>query len=514
MFEALSMTNLAAEKPPPVHPTEIRTSSSPSSAVGLNTTSALANYATEVGNSTDTVLIQSQQVRMTSVARTARYSEMIEIGKLANKLLKEKPPLLRLWVSLLPLVIVISPEYIQIVLSNRDETYKSTIYSMGRRYLGDGLITSSGPKWKRNRKLIAPTFHTNVVKDFIPVFIRNTHIMVANMRKHTELGESIEISTYTFSCTLDIIAETAMGTPINLQQQGLHREYTTSFGKAMKIMMNRVLNPWFMLDTLFKFTTEAKELEAHYDYICSLARQSRPIYVDARFMYCAGGKRDAVFIDRLLELEDEGFTEDDIIYEVNTFLIAGHETSALASSFCLMMLALHTNFQDSAWQELEEIFGHSDREPTLQDLRNMKYLERCIQETLRLFPSAPAIGRKLQEDLQLGKYIIPAGCEVLIPIITVHRMKEHYPNPNKFNPDNFLPDRVQERHPYVYIPFSAGPRNCVAQKFAMIESKVIISTVLRQFRLEPITQMRDINLTWNVTLRSTKPLIIKLTSRH
>nr|CAD7407609.1 unnamed protein product [Timema poppensis] len=282
-------------------------------------------------------------------------------------------------------------------------------------------------------------------------------------------------------------------------------------------------------------------------------------------MYCAGGKKDAVFIDRLLELEDEGFTEDDIIYEVNTFLIAGHETSALASSFCLMMLALHTNFQhpnhwlhysiyyhfvtsilatrklplkvdqlplqvlatpqldqrckkrkwqDSAWQELEEIFGHSDREPTLQDLRNMKYLERCIQETLRLFPSAPAIGRKLQEDLHLGENIIPAGCEVLIPIITVHRMKEHYPNPNKFNPDNFLPDRVQERHPYVYIPFSAGPRNCVAQKFAMIESKVIISTVLRQFRLEPITQLRDINLTWNVTLRSTKPLIIKLTSRH
>nr|CAD7425334.1 unnamed protein product [Timema monikensis] len=171
------------------------------------------------------------------------------------------------------------------------------------------------------------------------------------------------------------------------------------------------------------------------------------------------------------------------------------------------------HINDSAWQELEEIFGHSDREPTLQDLRNMKYMERCIQETLRLFPSAPAIGRKLQEDLQLGKNTIPAGCEVLIPIITVHRMKEHYPNPNEFNPDNFLPDRVQERHPYVYIPFSAGPRNCVAQKFAMIESKVIISTVLRQFRVEPITQMRDINLTWNVTLRSTKPLIIKLTSR-
>ncbi|CAG2058409.1 unnamed protein product [Timema podura] len=200
--------------------------------------------------------------------------------------------------------------------------------------------------------------------------------------------------------------------------------------------------------------------------------------------------------------------------------------------------------KDSAWQELEEIFGHSDREPTLHDLRNMKYLERCIQESLRLFPSAPAIGRKLQEDLHLvhptkirtlispssaielnttsalanyateaGKNIIPAGCEVLIPIIAVHRLKEHYPNPNKFNPDNFLPDRVQERHPYVYIPFSAGPRNCVAQKFAMIESKVIISTVLRQFRVEPITQMRDINLTWNVTLRSTKPLIIKLTSR-
>ncbi|CAG2065438.1 unnamed protein product [Timema podura] len=140
------------------------------------------------------------------LGNTLQFCTRKGIGKLTNKLLKDKPPLLRLWVSVLPLVIVLSPDYIQIVLSSRDETYKSTLYSMGRRYLGDGLITSSGPKWKRNRKLIAPTFHINVVKDFIPVFIRNTHIMVANMRKHTKLGESIDISTYTFSCALDIIA--------------------------------------------------------------------------------------------------------------------------------------------------------------------------------------------------------------------------------------------------------------------------------------------------------------------
>lgn len=114
-------------------------------------------------------------------------------------------------------------------------------------------------------------------------------------------------------------------------------------------------------------------------------------------------------------------------------------------------------------QELYEIFGDSDRPATFQDTLEMKYLERCLMETLRLFPPVPIIARELKENLQLssGKYTVPAGSTVVVTTVLLHRDKNIYPNPTKFDPDNFLPERSANRHYYAFIPFSAGPRSCV-----------------------------------------------------
>lgn len=167
----------------------------------------------------------------------------------------------------------------------------------------------------------------------------------------------------------------------------------------------------------------------------------------------------------------------------------------MAISFCLMLLANNPEAQKLAVEEIHEIVGESNAQVTIDDLNKMRYLERCIKEALRLYPSVPFIGREILEDLQLsecdhcfilhnimqglrngrgvegsfvifacvfsGDYVVPAGTSCNIHIFDLHRDPVIYPNPEKFDPDRFLPENTAKRHPFAYVPFSAGPRNCI-----------------------------------------------------
>ncbi|EFN67218.1 Cytochrome P450 4g15 [Camponotus floridanus] len=146
----------------------------------------------------------------------------------------------------------------------------------------------------------------------------------------------------------------------------------------------------------------------------------------------------------------------------------------------------------------------------------MKYLERVILESLRLFPPVPLIARKLNEDVQIitGNYILPKSATILIPPFAVHRLEEYYPNPTVFNPDNFLPEKMQQRHYYAFIPFSAGPRSCVGRKFAMLKLKVLLSTILRNYRVISDVADNDFVLQGDIILKRHDGFKIKLEPRE
>ncbi|KAJ9577095.1 hypothetical protein L9F63_006332, partial [Diploptera punctata] len=201
-----------------------------------------------------------------------------------------------------------------------------------------------------------------------------------------------------------------------------------------------------------------------------------------------GKKKRLAFLDLLLETSEGGkhLTDTDIREEVDTFMFEGHDTTSAGICWTLFLLGSHPEIQDKVYKELESIFEGSNRPATMRDLAEMKYLERTIKESLRLYPSVPFIGRILKEDTKIGNYLIPGGCMMNLQIYHVHRNSDQYPDPEAFNPDNFLPERVAQRHPYAYIPFSAGPRNCIGQKFAILEEKTVISSVLRNFKLNSL----------------------------
>lgn len=185
----------------------------------------------------------------------------------------------------------------------------------------------------------------------------------------------------------------------------------------------------------------------------------------------------------------------------------------------------------SIHEELDAIFGVSDREATIQDLSDMPYLERVIKETMRLYPPVPFIGRISSEDVEVAGYKIPKGCYIGIEIFNIMRDPDHFPNPEQFDPDRFLPENSKHRHPYAYIPFSAGPRNCIGkyfnqrlrkwtfnnsitgQKFAFLEEKAVVSSVLRKFRLKSADKPEDINLVSELIMRTDDGLKIYLEKR-
>nr|CAD7579312.1 unnamed protein product [Timema californicum] len=220
-------------------------------------------------------------------------------------------------------------------------------------------------------------------------------------------------------------------------------------------------------------------------------------------------------LDRMLDISEEHqeFDEDAIVHEVCTFMLAGQESVATALAFLLILLAKHPDVLTKVRQEAEEILGDSKRAPTLVELQDMKYLEQCIKETLRLYPSIPVLGRKLSEDVVMGKHTLPAGCNVLIAPYATHRIPDLYPDPEKFDPDRFLPEKIQERHPYAYIAFSSGPRNCIGYKFAILELKTLASALVRKYDMTVVPGKEDINIAYRITLRAKGGLWLRFTPR-
>jgi cytochrome P450 family 4 len=152
--------------------------------------------------------------------------------------------------------------------------------------------------------------------------------------------------------------------------------------------------------------------------------------------------------------------------------------------------------------------------PDYKTLQELKYTERCLKEVLRLYPSVPFIGRVLGEDMTTSTgHLLKAGTNMHLHIYDVHHNPEIYPDPEKFDPDRFLPENCQNRHNFAYVPFSAGPRNCIGQKFAMLELKAVLCGVLGEFVLEPVDTPSTIIVKSELVLRNVQGIKIKFVPR-
>ncbi|XP_059621733.1 cytochrome P450 4c21-like [Phlebotomus argentipes] len=427
-------------------------------------------------------------------------------------------------------LLISDPKLIQSVLFAQEALNRDDVYDFVS-LLGDGggLLTLKGQTWKNHRKNLNPCFSLKILQSYMPIFNEQAGIMMKNMNARLNKG-SFNFYEFMDACTLDMICQTTLGTEMNIQK-GQNQDYLYACNNLFELITIRIFRPWFHSDFLFKFSDFHKTTEklrkitsnfvekvivnkASSDEETKGHKSERRLSEDELTSY----KKPQIFIDQVMEMHKEGKLETmvDVKAHVGTNIATGFETSALISSYCVLMLAMHPKIQQKVYEEIEGIFGKDCKNPVVEyeHFNRLEYLDRVLKETLRLFPVVPYFARKVSKDFNLAGHKVPAGVRIMISMITVHHDKEIWgEDAEKFNPDNFLPERVQTRHPYSYFPFGGGIRNCIGMKYSLMSMKTMIIHLLSNYRLSTELRMEDLRTKIDVTLKLINKHMVSIEAR-
>ncbi|EZA56389.1 hypothetical protein DMN91_009791 [Ooceraea biroi] len=483
------------------------------------------------------------------------------------ELVNQYGPVIGMYLGHRKCVALADPQDLEIILSSSVHINKAESYRFFKPWLGDGLLINEGEKWRRHRKIIAPTFHISILKSFVPLFYENSISLVKRLTK--EVGKEFDCHDYLSATTVDILTETAMGVPLEPGQSTGH-EFAKAVMEMSDITHRRHFDILLFFDKTFSFfklsklqkkllktihtvtnrviekkskavdeqlrnaqqneqkETQSDKLTKSTDAVKDTKNTGNNGDNHMKFHYVrddlddidendTGDKKRHAFLETMLILKKMTgqMTDQEVWDEVNTIMFEGHDTTAAGSSFTLCVLGSRPDIQARVHEEVDSIFGDSDRQCTFQDTLEMKYLERVILEALRHFPPVPIIARRLTENVKIvtGNYVIPKNAEILLAPYITHHLEKYYRNPYVFDPDNFLPEKMQNRHYYAYIPFSAGPRSCVGRKFAMLKLKVLLSTILRNYRIISDKSDNEFELRADIILKREDGFNIKIEPR-
>lgn len=461
--------------------------------------------------------VVQQHRRASSVKHRTPYNvSMLEV-RMAYYHMFRKNGVFRFYVGSHPTVAVFRADYLEIVLNSKSTMEKSVDYEVLHSWLGTGLLTSSGEKWKTRRRLLTPAFHFRILDSFVqPMNAKARGLVEKILQRLTEPW--INIVPLVAECALSILLETIMGV-FPEEEEEYYQSHVRAIHYLSSQISARMQTPWLVIDAIYFRTSCGKEYKKSADVVHNftakvIKRRREELkkstdqgnLVEEKEESVYNRRRLSTFLDTLLRYSienDSSFTDEDIREEVDTFMFAGHDTTSVAICWSLYMLGLHHDHQKKVQEELDLVLENcSENGITTENLKELKYLDCVIKECQRLYPSVPITGRESVEDFKLGDYTIPKGSTVDVFIYALHRDPDVYPNPERFDPSRFLPENCISRHPYAFIPFSAGSRNCIGQKFAAMELKIIIATILRNFNVIALDHRDKIRLSSDLVLRA------------
>ncbi|KAF4517529.1 hypothetical protein B566_EDAN005092 [Ephemera danica] len=383
--------------------------------------------------------------------------------------------MMRIWVFFKPYMLVYSGSDAAALLTHPSLTVKSDTHSILKDVVGDNIFTTHGRRWSLYRKHMLPAFRINALRELMPTFVRHALSLTKRLADEAKSSNDTEIFSLVDLCAFGIICESTMCMEMQLQVDAVHgrSRFNKAVTRSFELLIERYLSPLTLPDALYRFTSARQEYDSEVKYIKDFCRQvianrrksteriNEELY---RTNENQEKKTSLSLLDILLTAEESGIefmTEEDTLNNIFALIIAGYETSSTAICWSLFLLGTYPEIQAKVVEELVEVFGNSGRVPDVADLANLKYLERCIKESLRIYPSTPFFERSVDEEIKLDKYTLPAGCHVVFNTYLLHRDPEVFPEPEKFDPDRFLPENCTSRHPFAFLPFGGGPRICI-----------------------------------------------------
>jgi cytochrome P450 len=353
----------------------------------------------------------------------------------------------------------------QALTTQARKLYKGRILKANSRLFGNGLLTSEGDFWLRQRRLAQPAFHRGRITSYADTMVRFTERLLESWHD----GEERDIHAEMMRVTLQIVAKTLFDADVDREAQQV--------GKALEAIMHLnsnfrrlVLTPsWLPTAQNVRAALATRRLD---QIIFRIIARRRAVPRDTGDL-----------LSMLLAAQDENgsrMTDKQLRDECMTIFLAGHETTAIALSWTWWLLAQHPEVEAKLHAELDSVLG--GRSPKLEDLPRLPYNEKVITESLRLYPPAWAMARLAVEDVELAGYVVPKGCGVSFAQWVVHRDPRWFDAPLEFRPERWTAE-MQKRLPrYAYFPFGGGPRQCIGNNFALMEAQLLLATIAQKFR--------------------------------
>lgn len=363
------------------------------------------------------------------------------------------------------LYVIRHPDHIRDVLVTHAAAYgkqHSAFRDLGR-VLGDGLLTSEGETWRRQRRLIQPAFTRQRLAEYSEIMVDEALRTAGELRA----GQSIKLSSEMARLTLRVVGRALLGEQL---------DHTSRVARAMLWLNDSfapaVLPEWIATPARRRGRRAVHDLD---EIVFGM--------IDRRRAQGADVAASNDLLQRLLEARDEegardGLSRREIRDQLLTLYLAGHETTSHALSWTFYLLSQHGEARAKLAQELQRVLG--GRRPVVEDLPALEYTEWVVKEAMRLYPPVFGIPRRASEDTQLGPYAVPSGSEVMIWSYLTHRDPRFYSEPERFIPERFAASIADARPKHAYVPFGAGQRVCIGQMFAMIEAQLLVATLAQQ----------------------------------
>ncbi|XP_044733712.1 cytochrome P450 4C1-like [Chrysoperla carnea] len=427
----------------------------------------------------------------------------------------------RLWFGHKLMTIIYAPEDLEVVLSDTVNIKKDHTYSFIEPFLGQGLISNSGSLWKTHRRLIIPTFTSKTLRYYVESFNTHAKTLVEKLQPIAERKETVNIIDPLNLCTVDIVLSTILGIEAGAQDHKID-EFVEHVELGYKMVAERMFKGWLHLDAIFRLSKCYRNTMKAQKVIHDFARkQLTTLKAEFNQKYQDGlidEHNVRTTLEHLLLINKKGddfFTDVELRDETYTLFTASQDTVATECAFILLMLAMHPEIQEKVYKEILEVSGETkDYYTEWETYPEFKYLEMVIKESLRLFPIGPTIMREVIQDIKLkNDIVIPKGAGVMVVMYRTHRLPEYWTEPEKFIPERFLPELCEKRHPFAYVPFSFGPRSCIAPKYAMAAMKTIVTHVIRSYKVTSEDKFEDLQLCSDISTRSRNGYKMKIELR-
>ncbi len=389
-----------------------------------------------------------------------------------------------------------------VLITNQDNYTKGVEYELLRVVLGEGLLTSEGETWRKQRRLVQPLFAKRHISAFTGHMTQATLDELESGRfRHLRDGQTVDVNEAMMALTLDVVGRALFGADLSgdtARRVGPAMNDVLGLGTKMTRRLPTYLLsslPGMDLEKAMSVNPEGRRFQRSLE---ELRRVIDELLVERRSQSDSGDDLVGMMLDAVDDETGEGMSRQQIGDELMTFMLAGHETTSNALSWMWRRLSLNPAARERLFEEVDTVLG--DRVPTMEDVDSLPWTRACVEEAMRLDSPVWTVGRRARADDEINGFHVPAGSSVMVLISMIHRDTRIWPNPEGFDPSRFLPENAKGRPRHAYMPFGAGRRVCVGSTFATVEATLVAAMLARRLRFD-LPQGSEVEAEAAITLR-------------